>query len=558
MKAAETSIRTLLEGARQFQVPLFQRPYSWKKNDWDTLWEDLMSIHDGEVEGSYFLGPIVTQSVLATADGISPFLIIDGQQRLTTLTLLLASLRDKLKSEKNELSEEIYKLYLINQFKKNDDYFKVLPTQADRHAYKAIIDIDSNFNNNNLNGKITEAYQYFSKKINRESIAFCELLKSIILERLFVVNITSGENDNPYLIFESLNNKGQELTQADLVRNYIFMKLPDKNREKQYNKLWLPLENKFKEKVDDKYSGELTNAFWCYLRKDGKSVSKKNVYQSFKKRCDNCPDKLQEELQSLVTFSRYYECLNFPETEESNQILQKYFINLKKLDFKTSHIFLLNVYDDYQNNRLSEDEFKQILLYLESYFVRRLFSGVSTRVLGKIFNTLSSELKKQQPSSVVDRLYHKLNGFEGDKRWPSDEEFRKGILEYNIYNRKTSERTKFILERLEKSQGKETLDFSKLTIEHIIPQTLNQEWKQKIGPEESASYKMLLHTLGNLTVTAYNSELSNKSYSRKLEYLNNSNLYLNRYFKDIDNWNFERIKERGNYLADMAIKVWPR
>ncbi|MGB5769414.1 MAG: HNH endonuclease family protein, partial [Crocosphaera sp.] len=411
---------------------------------------------------------------------------------------------------------------------------------------------------NDLNGKITEAHQYFTNKINQKSISFCESLKSIILEKLVVVNITSGENDNPYLIFESLNNKGQELTQADLVRNYIFMKLPNENREKQYNKLWLPLENKFKEQVGEKYSGELTNAFWCYLRKDGQSVSKKSVYQSLKKRCDNCPDKLQQELESLVTFSHYYECFNFPEKEESNNVLQRYFENLKTLDFKTSHIFLLNVYHDYQNSKVSESELKQILIYLESYFVRRLFSGVSTRVLGKIFNTLYSDIKKQKSSNIVNGLYEILDKFEADKRWPTDEEFREGLINHKIYNKKTSERTKFILEKLEKKQGKETVDFSNLTIEHIMPQTLDNEWINKLGNDESNNYKTWLHTLGNLTVTGYNSELSNKPYSQKIEYLKDSNLYLNRYFKDINDWNFDTIKERANKLADTAIQVWPR
>lgn len=556
MKASETSIRNLLEGTKQFQVPLFQRPYSWKKNNWDTLWDDLMTIYDGEVEGSYFLGPIVTQSISATADGISLFLIIDGQQRLTTLSILLASLRDKLKNENSRLSEQLHEYYLINKFQDNDDYFKVFPTQADRQSYKAIIDTESDSSDDN--DKITEAYKYFTKKLNKEKIDFCEKIKNIILEKLVVVNITSGENDNPYLIFESLNNKGEELTQADLVRNYIFMKLPIQNREKQYKHLWLPLENRFKKQAGDKYSGELTNAFWFYLRKDGKPVSKNSIYQSLKKKCDNSSDGLQEELELLVKFSQYYECLNFPETEESDSMLKNYFNSLKKLDFTTSHIFLLNIYNDYQNSQISKDDFAKILIYLESYFVRRLFSGVSTRVLGGILNNLYKDIQKENTGNIVQRLHQILNRFENQKRWPTDEEFRQGIINHNIYSQKTAERTQFILERLEKSQGKETVDFSNLSVEHIMPQTLSDKWRQTLGEKNSRHYKTWLHTLGNLTLTGYNSELSNKPYSNKQKYLIDSNLYLNRYFRDINHWNFNEIKERGNRLADVAIKVWPR
>ncbi|MDJ0580407.1 DUF262 domain-containing protein [Crocosphaera sp.] len=556
MKASETSIRNLLEGTKQFQVPLFQRPYSWKKNNWDTLWYDLMSIYDGDVDGSYFLGPIVTQSISSTADGISLFLIIDGQQRLTTLSILLASLRDKLREENPRFSEQLHEYFLINKFQDNDDYFKVLPTQADRNSYKAIIDLE--INPDEANGKITESYQYFTKKINKEKADFCEKIKNIILEKLVIVNITSGEDDNPYLIFESLNNKGEELTQADLVRNYIFMKLPRESREKQYNRLWLPLENRFKEQAGEKYSGELTNAFWFYLRKDGRSVSKNNIYQSLKKKIDNSSDGLQEELQSLVKFSQYYECLNFPETEESDSMLKKYFIGLKKLDFTTSHIFLLNVYHNYQNSEISKDDFEKILIYLESYFVRRLFSGVSTRVLGGIFNNLYKDIQKENTGNIVQRLYKILNCFENQKRWPTDAEFRKGIVIHSIYSQKTAERTKFIIEKLEKSQGRETVDISELSVEHIMPQTLSNKWKQTLGGTNARNYKSWLHTLGNLTLTAYNSELSNKPYSDKQEYLIDSNLYLNRYFRDINDWNFDEIKERGNRLADIAIRVWPR
>ncbi|MEA5509542.1 DUF262 domain-containing protein [Crocosphaera sp. UHCC 0190] len=556
MKASETSIRNLLEGTKQFQVPLFQRPYSWNKDYWDALWNDLMSIYEGEIEGFYFLGPIVTQAVSGTADGISPFLIIDGQQRLTTLSILLATLRDKLRQDNNSLAEELHESYLINKFKTNEDFFKILLTQTDRESYRYII--NNKQQDNKSNGKINDAYQHFTKKLERQSRSFCEKLKSIILEKLIIVNITSDENDNPYLIFESLNNKGQELTQADLVRNYIFMKLPIDNREEQYNKLWLPLENTFKTQVGDKYSEELTNAFWFYLRKDGKSVQQKNVYQSLKKRFDDPQNNLTKELQLIVRFSKYYQRFNFPEQEESNSKFRKYFNNLLRLDFKTSHIFLLNIYNDYENEKISEQDFEKILIYLESYFVRRLFSGVSTQILGGIINNLYLEIQKTKFSSIVDGLYKTLNNFDNKKRWPTDEEFKKNLLTQTIYKGAKNDRTKFLLERLEQDQGQETVDLSTLTIEHIMPQTLNDEWKQQLGANYSSNHSKCIHTLGNLTLTADNARLYNNSYSRKLELLKRSNLYLNHYFREIEHWNFETIEDRANKLADIAIKVWPR
>jgi len=294
MKASETSLRNLLEGAKQFQIPLFQRPYSWKKGNWETLWEDLMSLYTAEGKDFYFLGPIVTQSIPGTAEGISPFIVIDGQQRLTTLTLLLAVLRHYLKKSDPEKAEEIYELYLINKFKKNDDIYKVLPTQDDRDVYKSIIQSKSSKDKSlKKGGQIYDAYIFFNGKLKKpvpdEDISLdYNKVKTILLERLVFVNITSEETDNAYLIFESLNHKGEELTQADLVRNYIFMKLPPDNREEVYENQWLPLQESFKSNVGNKnYVDELTNAFWFYLRKDGKTINEKGVYQGIKQLTEN-------------------------------------------------------------------------------------------------------------------------------------------------------------------------------------------------------------------------------------------------------------------------------
>ncbi len=256
MKASETSLRNLLEGGKQFQIPLFQRPYSWKKKNWETLWEDLMSLYTSAIQGSYFLGSIVTQPVFGTADGISPFVVIDGQQRLTTLTIVLAVLRNHLEPLDSEMAQEIDELYLLNKFKKNDEYYKLLPTQDDLDVYKNIIqsriaeDIKTT-------GQIYEAYKFFDTKFKKpDPDEEVELdytkFKTILLEKLLLVNITTDANDNPYLIFESLNNKGEDLTQADLVRNYIFMKLPIEDRDEIYNNQWLPLQESFKKKVTPK------------------------------------------------------------------------------------------------------------------------------------------------------------------------------------------------------------------------------------------------------------------------------------------------------------------
>ncbi|MEH2143861.1 DUF262 domain-containing protein [Nostoc sp.] len=437
MKASETSLRNLLEGGKQFQIPLFQRPYSWKEENWETLWEDLMSLYNDDEKGFYFLGPIVTQAELGTADGISRYIVIDGQQRFTTLSILLAALRNYLKKSDKQIAEQIHEFFLINKYQKNDDFYKVLPTQDDCDAYKSIIDnkTPKARNKESQSGSIHKAYKFFDDKLKKPFADEDILLdfakfKNIILERLVLVNITSDNNDNPYLIFESLNNKGEELTQADLVRNYIFMKLPSEERDEVYNNEWLPLQESFKLNMKQKeYADELTKAFWFYLRKDGEAVNEKAVYKSIKQRFDESAKRFEKpelgikaELQNVIKFTNYYLRLNF-DHEEQEPKLKHWFQRLKKLDFTTCHIFLLNIYYEYEAKHLSIQDFEKILQYLESYFVRRWIVGIPTRALGITFNNLYKQVKEKNPEDLVDGLRKVLISFEKTQVFPDDKLF---------------------------------------------------------------------------------------------------------------------------------------
>ncbi|MEH1833135.1 MAG: DUF262 domain-containing HNH endonuclease family protein [Nostoc sp.] len=577
MKASETSLRNLLEGGKQFQIPLFQRPYSWKKENWETLWEDLISLYNDDEKGFYFLGPIVTQAELGTADGISRYIVIDGQQRFTTLSILLAALRNYLKKSDKQIAEQIHEFFLINKYQKNDDFYKVLPTQDDCDAYKSIIDnkTPKAKNKESQSGAIHEAYKFFDSKLKKPFVDEDVLLdftkfKNIILERLVLVNITSDNNDNPYLIFESLNNKGEELTQADLVRNYIFMKLPSEERDEVYNNEWLPLQESFKLNMKQKeYAEELTKAFWFYLRKDGEAVNEKAVYKSIKQRFDESAKRFEKpelgikaELHNLIKFTNYYLRLNFDE-EEQEPKLKYWFQRLKKLDFTTCHIFLLNIYYEYESQRLSIQDFEKILRYLESYFVRRWIVGIPTRALGTTFNNLYKQVKQKNPEDLVNGLRQVLISFEKTQVFPDDNLFSQHIINEPLYNNKSSaanERVKFLLESIEQSLSKERVDTLPMSLEHIMPQKspLRKEWQEMLGADYNKAHKEWLHTIGNLTLTQYNSELSNKSFEEKLKILRASNVTLNQYFRKVDVWNEEEIKSRAEYLANIAIKVWPR
>ena len=560
MKASETSLRNLLEGGKQFRIPLFQRPYSWGETNWETLWQDLMSLYQGEVEGFYFLGPIVTQAILGTAEGISPFVVIDGQQRLTTLSILLAALRNHLKRQKNALADELYELYLINRFKSNDDYYKVLPTQDDREVYKKIIqDKEKDIKEKS---RIYDAYKFFKNRLKERNPEDNEIdsvkLKKVILESLVLVNITSDKEDNPYLIFESLNNKGEELTQVDLVRNYIFMRLPGDHQEKVYKDIWLPLQEQFKINAkQNNYTEELTRSLWYYLRKDGEKVNERSIYQELKKRFDKPNVDIKVELEKLSKFAIYYQRFVFPDTETEPRLKYR-FNRLLQLDFTTSHIFLLNVYYEYDTGHLSLNNFENILRYLESYFVRRYIAGISTKVLGDVFNKLYVQIQEKNSGDLVTALHTVLIGYSENRAWPEDDVFRQAIINKAVYSKSSIERVRLLLEGIETSLSKERVEPQNLTIEHIMPQTPSKEWRSMLGTNFSNIHKRWLHTLANLTLTGYNSELSNKPFDKKLSYLKSSNVSMNQYFREVEIWNEEAMQRRAEYLADIAVKVWPR
>lgn len=310
------------------------------------------------------------------------------------------------------------------------------------------------------------------------------------------------------------------------------------------------------------YAGEMTNAFWFYLRKDGIAVNEKEVYKTIKKHFDNfkSTDELKAELEKLIKFSNYYLRLNFHE-EEPELKLKERFVRLKRLDFTTCHIFLLNVYYDYEENGLSLEDFEKILHHLESYFVRRWLAEVPTRSLGIVFNNLYNQVRQKNSTEFVSGLHTVLVSFDKNQRYPDDAEFRQALINKSLYSSKGSnDRVKLLLESIEASLSKEQVNPQNLNIEHILPQSLTKEWKIILGDACTSIHKKWLHTLGNLTLTGYNPELSNKPFEEKLSFFKNSNVALNKYYqqKKIDVWNEEAIENRAKCLADIAVKVWFR
>ena len=361
--------------------------------------------------------------------------------------------------------------------------------------------------------KIIDAYQFFERKLQLTGTDI-QLLKKVISNNLSVVSIVLDIEDDPYLVFESLNAKGRSLTQADLIRNYFFMKIHVNEQESIHAQYWEPMQIAL--------GDSLTECIRHYLMKDGKLIKQTDVY-FFIKDIINKGDVI-ERLKELARFAGYYQKFLSPE-KESNTRIQQALKRIHRLEVTTAYPFLLNCYDEYQHNRINEDEFFAVLKIIENFIIRRFICNISTNALNKIFPSLFSQIK----SKISDKFVEGLSIVLQTKGYPKDPEFKSSLINAKLYgagDHKT--KAKLILEAIEESyRHKETVHFGTLTIEHLMPQTLTQYWKNQLGEDAEATHELLLHTIGNLTLTAYNPELSNSTWEKKKEILKVSHLELN-------------------------------
>jgi uncharacterized protein with ParB-like and HNH nuclease domain len=541
MKASETKLQRVIEGTNQYVVPLFQRKYSWDTKEWNTLWEDLVELYEEQQPRTHFIGSIVTMPTQSVPEGVAKFLLIDGQQRFTTIFVLLSVLRDKARtSASGTLADEIEQTLLKNPFKQGHDAFKLLPTQGDRDSFLSLIknEIASS------DDQIARAYKFFERKVRASQIPDLERLKQIIVSQLILVSIVLDRDDNPHLVFESLNAKGRALSQADLIRNYFFMKIHVDEQERLYRACWTPMQ--------DRLGENLTEFIRHFLMKDGAVIKQGEIYFALKERADEkSPQQIVEYLQEITRFAEYYARLLTPSLEPSGSVSHQMH-RLNRIEVTTAYPFLLNIYDDYTAGKLSEDKFAEILRVLENFMVRRFVCGVPTYGLNKVFPALYAQVTAH--ATVVDGLKEVLR----TKNYPRDAEFRERFISSKLYAPgERIEKTKIILERLEESfEHLEPVPMASLQIEHVMPQTLTDSWKAALGDDWEAIHDLLLHTVGNLTLTGYNVPLSNDDYSRKREILLTSHLELNKYFSAVSEWNEQSIRHRAEVLADTALQVW--
>ncbi len=539
MQAKETKLQDIIEGTKQYVIPLFQRTYSWTSKEWEVLWKDLVELSEMENPRTHFIGSIVNMPTVSVPEGVAKYLLIDGQQRLTTIFILLALLRDRAKKNQNkEFAEEINNTLLVNPYKKDNEFYKLLPTQIDRETYKNLI----NGTINNTENQLTRAYTFFEKKLKQVEFE-PEKLKKIITSYFSVVSIVLDADDNPYLVFESLNAKGRPLTQADLIRNYFFMRIHINNQEEVYTGYWQPMQAALND--------DLTEYIRHFLMIGGNVIKQSDVYYALKENISisNATDYLKE----LKKFSIFYQRLKYPEFEPEVE-LQKHFRRLNRIEVTTAYPLLLNIYSNYDDNKISKIDFITILKTLENYLIRRFVCNIATNSLNRIFPTVYTTITTKHPDNIVEGFKAVLQ----DKGYPKDNEFYLRFRENKFYGGGDRiVKTKLILETLEDSYAhKEAVPFDNLTVEHIMPQTLSEWWQKEIGEEWEETHELLLHTIGNLSLTAYNTELSNDDFPTKRKTLNESHLELNKYFSDIPSWTRKEIEQRAEELAKKALESW--
>lgn len=561
MKANDTQIRVFLEGSKQFIVPLFQREYVWGKGHIERLWLDIQETETEYYKKKHhFFGSFVTMPTPGSASTVSEFTVVDGQQRLTTIYIILATLRDRIKEldPENPTITEIEALYLMNPHRP-DHKLKLIPTQNDRNIFYKIIEGNDIKESNNL---IFESYKFFKEIFaNIDEISRLDLIKGTILSNFSIVDIYLEENDDPYLIFETLNGTGEPLTQADLVRNYLFMKLNPKNQREIYDNIWLPLqifiEGDKEVETKKRKDKRMDNFIRHYLAMDGDLPTFNGLYITLKELVDKTTmgqEGVIKIMGRLHRFSEYYSKFLYPKNEKENE-LRIYFDKFDRLNSTTAYPLLLKLYDNYRDPKVEFfiEDFIDCLHAIETFVVRRAVCGINVSALNKYFPRICTSLDE---SNIAQSLKETLMNSTGNQRMPDRKEFRICLKDGNS----PRQVNRYILEEIEKyPDNKEIVKLNEMQLEHIMPQTLNKQWKKDLGDDWESIHSKYLESIGNLTLTGYNQEYSNKTFNEKRDMKNGfkqSGLKLNRHLSKQKEWNEKQIKERSNELAKTALKIW--
>ena len=555
MKASEANLLGFLKKSSQFAIPIYQRTYSWTEKECRQLWDDILRTGSNDDVMAHFTGSIVyIEESLYQVSNQSPLLVIDGQQRLTTAMLILEALARRVGDSQpvdGFSARKIRNYYLLNPEEEGERGFKLLLTQTDKKTLLALVKQRPEPLEPSL--RIAKNYAFFEQRVNalktNELVSLCRGLR-----KLTIVDVSLTRNqDNPQLIFESMNSTGRELSQADLIRNFILMGLERAHQAHLYEEHWRPMEIAFGQEA---YGTHFDSFMRHYLTaKTGEIPNLRAVYDAFKAHAQT-PEVAVASVDKLVgdirTYASYY-CAMALNNEPDSDLAQA-FSDLRELKANVTYPFLLELYSDYAQDRLSKSDFIGAVRLIEAYVFRRAVCAIPTNSLNKTFATFRRVLEEDRYLQSIQA--HLLN-LPSYRRFPKDEEFTRELSGRDLYNFRSRS---YLLRRLENHGRKERVR-DEYTIEHVMPQNENlpSAWREALGPEWKQVHERWLHTLGNLTLTGYNSEYSDRPFCEKRDMqggFKESPLRLNRGLRDLDTWNENTIKQRAARLAARAVQVW--
>ncbi|MDX2250504.1 MAG: DUF262 domain-containing protein [Bacteroidia bacterium] len=562
MKANETKVdKFLATNETTFAIPVYQRNYDWTLTQCKQLLHDIIETGRNDKVNAHFIGSIVyVHDDVYTASGLTELTIIDGQQRLTTITLIYIALYRLAKQLNNQmLVNRIHKTYLINEFAPEAEKLKLKPTENNKEALRHIL---NSTDGEEFKGysKIIENFEYFRSAITTENF---ETVQRGLSKLIFVDIALDRQKDNPQRIFESLNSTGLELSQADLIRNYILMGLSRTNQEKIYKSYWEVIEKNAKDETLNKT--RVSEFIRDYLTLRNKEIPNKgDVYVTFKATYPTTTvDDLEEVLSKLKSLSKFYNKLVNPKNEADREIRQQ-LEYISRLEINVAFPFLMKVYEDYSNSLIDKPTFISILSLVQSFTFRRFILGLPTNALNKIFMTLYDKVEQD---NYLHSIQKSLMQRTGVQRFPRNTETINALKEKDVYNIKPKNRT-YLLERIENYQNTEPVIIegnSDITIEHIFPQNPDPKWKIELGTDEYNFIKEnYLNTIGNLTLSGNNGKLGNKPFAEKQamnidekeQGYKFSRLWLNRDLKEKTKWNKEKIENRANQIGKRFLKIW--
>lgn len=555
MKGSECRLIEYMDGSnKRFIIPVYQRNYDWKIENCKQLYDDLVKVIKND-RRSHFFGSMV--SVYEPSGKNMEFLVIDGQQRLTTVSLLLLAMYNLISAgiliPKDEfLGNRIYEEYLVDKYQPKETRIKLKPVKNDQKAYgKLFNDADEYIRESNL----TTNYNYFYERIQKQEISIDELFDALF--RLEIINITLNNEDNPQLIFESLNSTGLDLSEGDKIRNFILMGLPSKEQDEYYDKYW--------NRIEECTKYDVSSFVRDYLSIKQLAIpSQKKIYISFKDYVDSKAIETEELLKDLLAYAKRYEILLSGGT--GNKALDACIYRLNRLETTVTRPFFLEVLKLYDENKLDISELTEIFLFTENYLFRRTICDLPGNMLNKIFYMLHREITRYEGNDVgyVEKFKYALLSKKDRARFPDDDEFAERFTGRQIYQMNSKNKI-YIMERLENYSTLEDKDVyghcddGTYSIEHIMPQHLTPAWIKALGEDYEEIHEMWLHRIANLTLTAYNSRYSNSTFEEKKSMKNgfeDSGIRMNTYIAKKDKWTLAELEERNQYLMGRALEIW--